>query len=611
MAGKAADEMTVKLSDWVADKVAAHGIHDVFMITGGGAMHLNHSLGSHPQLACTFNHHEQACAVAAEAYYRLTNRLALVSVTSGPGGTNAITGVYGAHVDSIGMLVISGQVKWETTVRSSGLPLRQLGDQELDICRLVEPITKYCVMVKDPNSIRYHLEKAIYLATHGRPGPCWLDIPVDVQGARIDPDALPGFDPAELDEPWTRTDLAAACADIHARIAAAKRPVVFAGTGIRLAGQEQAFIRLIDKLGIPVVTAFNAHDLVWTGHPLFCGRPGTVGDRAGNFAAQNADLLLILGTRLNIRQVSYNWKSFARDAHKIWVDIDELELKKPTVAADTPVHADLKDLLPALADAPCAGPPATQREWLAWCRERLARYPVALAEYWNNPRINPYCFMQALFEHAPDDAIVVTGNATACVTAFQAAVLKPEQRLWSNSGCASMGYDLPAAIGAMKGAGGRPVVCLAGDGSIMMNLQELQTIAGDRLPIKIFLINNNGYHSIFHSHRNLFNGVEVGAGPKSGVSFPEFGKLAAAFGLSYRRCERHVEMAEAIAATLATEGPAVCEVFVDEEQPFAPKLAARQLPNGRIVSPALEDLSPFLPREELRANMIIDLIDQD
>lgn len=601
--------MKMKLSDYVAQKVVEHGIRHVFMVTGGGAMHLNHSLGTHKQIECVFNHHEQACAMAAEAYYRLTNRLPVVNVTSGPGGTNTITGVYGAWVDSIGMLVLSGQVKWETTVRSTGLPLRQYGDQELDIEELVRPITKYCTMVTDPQSIRYHLEKAIYLATSGRPGPCWLDIPLNVQGAQIDPDTLPGFDPTELNEPWKHTDLNVVSAAILDKVAAAKRPVVFAGGGVRLSGQHEAFIRLVEKLGIPVVTGWNAHDVIWNAHPNYVGRPGTIGDRAGNFAVQNADLLLILGSRLNIRQVSYNWKTFAREAYKIWVDIDQNELQKPTVKADMPVLASLSDLLPALVAQAYAGPTPEQKEWLDWCKERQRRFPVVLPEYWNNERVNPYCFMQTLFDQLEEGQIVVTGNGSACVVSFQTAVLKPGQRLWTNSGCATMGYDLPAAIGACKGSGNKPIVCLAGDGSIMMNLQELQTIVGNRLPIKIIILNNSGYVSIFQTHRNFFGGVEVGGGPKSGVTFPDFGRLSAAFGLPYRRCAHHEEMAQAIAETLTVEGPAVCEVMLDENLPFAPKLGAKQLPDGRIVSPPLEDLSPFLSREELRENMLIDLIE--
>lgn len=602
----------VKLSDWVAQRLVDHGIAHVFMLTGGGAMHLNHSLGTHPALATVFTHHEQALAMAAEAYYRLTNKLAVVNVTSGPGGTNAITGVYGAYVDSIGMLVLSGQVKTETTVRATGLPLRQYGDQELDIEELVRPITKYATMVTDPRSIRYHLERALYLATSGRPGPVWLDIPLDVQAAKIDPDDLPGFDPAELDEPWKATDLDAAAAEILARISAAERPVVFAGGGVRLSGAHADFLALIEKLGVPVVTGWNAHDALWNDHPLYCGRPGTVGDRGGNMVTQSADLLLVLGSRLNIRQVSYNWKSFAREAFKIWVDIDPVELAKPNVIPDMPVVADLGALIPALLAAPYDGPSEAHGEWLGWSRERVRRFPTVLPEYRDHgPRIHPYVAMDALFAQLGEDDVVVTGNGSACVVSFQAADIKRGQRLWTNSGCATMGYDLPAAIGVWAATGGeRRVVAIAGDGSIMMNLQEMQTIAGYGIPVKVFLINNSGYVSIFQTHRNFFNGVEVGGGPKSNVTFPDFGRVADAFGFAYFRAESHNDLAGAITAALAADGPVICELFVDEHVSFAPKLGAKAHPDGRITSPALEDLSPFLPREVLAANMRIPLMEE-
>lgn len=601
----------VKLSDWVAAQLEAHGIRHVFMLTGGGAMHLNHSLGTSPHLQCVFTHHEQALAMAAEAYYRYTNRLAVVNVTSGPGGTNAITGVYGAWVDSIGMLVISGQVKNETTVRYTGLPLRQFGDQELDIEELVRPITKYATMVTDPQTIRYHLEKALYLATSGRPGPVWLDIPLDVQAAKIDPEALdPGFDPAELDEPWKKTDLPAAAKAILAKLLKAERPVVFAGGGVRLSGAHAEFLGVIDRLGIPVVTGWNAHDALWDEHPLYCGRPGTIGDRGGNMVTQSADFLLVLGSRLNIRQVSYNWKSFAREAFKVWVDIDPVELQKPNVVPDMPVCADLGSLLPALSAADYAGPTAAHTKWLAWARERAAKFPVVLPEYQNCPSIHPYVAMDELFLRLEEDDTVVTGNGSACVVSFQTAKLQRGQRLWTNSGCATMGYDLPAAIGVCAATGNnKRVICIAGDGSIMMNIQELQTIAGNNLPVKVILLNNNGYVSIFQTHRNFFNGVEVGGGPKSNVTFPDFGKVATAFGFSYFRAERHDQLGDALDAALAADGPVLCELFIDEHVSFAPKLGAKQHPDGRITSPALEDLSPFLPRDVLRENMLIDLVD--
>ena len=603
----------VKLAEWVADTLAAHGIDHVFMLTGGGAMHLNHALGTHPKLATTFTHHEQALAMAAEAYYRLTNRLAVVNVTSGPGGTNAITGVYGAHVDSIGMLVISGQVKTETTVRATGLPLRQFGDQELDIEPIVRPITKYATMVTDPLNIRYHLEKALYLATSGRPGPVWLDIPLDVQAAKIDPSQLAGFDPAELDEPWKATNLEAAAAAILDKLRTAERPVIFAGGGVRLSGAYADFLRLIERLGVPVVTGWNAHDVLWNAHPLYAGRPGTVGDRGGNMVTQSADLLLILGSRLNIRQVSYNWKTFAREACKIWVDIDPLELRKPTVVPDMPVVADLSDLIPALLAAPYEGPTPEHREWLEWSRERVRRFPAVLPEYREHgPTVHPYVAMEALFARLDEDDVVVTGNGSACVVSFQAAEIKRGQRIWTNSGCATMGYDLPAAIGVCAATGGNQrVIAIAGDGSIMMNLQEMQTIAGYGLPVKVFLINNNGYVSIFQTHRNFFNGVEVGGGPKSNVTFPDFSKVAAAFGFAWFCARSHNELPGAIDAALAADGPVVCEIFVDEHVAFAPKLSAKAHPDGRITSPPLEDLSPFLPREVLRENMRIALLEEE
>lgn len=372
----------MKLSDYVAKKVVELGIRNVFMVTGGGSMHLNHSLGTNDNLECIFNHHEQAAAMAAESYYRLTNKLALVNVTSGPGGTNAITGVYGAWTDSLGVIVISGQVKYETTVRSTGLQLRQLGDQELDIERLVSPITKYAEMVTDPSLIRYHLEKAFYLATSGRPGPCWLDIPLDVQGADIDPDSLEKFEPPVV----IKNDLTNSCKAILDKISKAQRPVVFAGGGVRLSGAHSEFINVVEKLGIPVVTGWNAHDVIWNSHPLYAGRPGTVGNRAGNFTVQNSDLLLILGSRLNIRQISYKWSSFARKAYKIWIDIDEIEMQKPTVKADFKICANLSDFLPQLKNSPYNGPTSAHIKWLDWCLERIKTYPIVQDEYWKTKK---------------------------------------------------------------------------------------------------------------------------------------------------------------------------------------------------------------------------------
>jgi len=597
----------IRVADYLAATMADRGIRDVFLVTGGGSMHLNDAIGRCAGLSYICCHHEQACAMAAASYYRLTNRLAAVNVTTGPGGTNAITGVFGAWVESLGMIVISGQVKFETTTRSSALALRQLGDQELDITRLVQPITKYAVMVTDPSTIRFHLEKALWLATEGRPGPVWLDIPMNVQSALIDPAGLEGFTPEpKPDRPERIGALEETVRTVRERLLQSRRPVLLAGSGIRLAGAEKALHDFVSRWSIPVVTGFNAHDLMWDDHPLYIGRQGTIGDRAGNFAVQNADFLLALGCRLTIRQLSYNWENFARSAFKVIVDIDEAELRKPTVRPDVAVAADAGDFLGALLEA--AGPPDPDRfwSWASWCRERKTRYPVVLPEYWTDDvkGINPYCFIQALFRGLGPDRIVVTGDGTACITAFQAAALKRGQRLYSDGGCAPMGFDLPAAVGACVGSGRRPIVCLAGDGSIQMNLQELQTIATNRLPITVFVLNNYGYLSIRLTQRAYFSGHLVGCDPTSGVGVPDFAGLASAYGLTYSSLRGHGDLERRLGQILQNPGPQICEVFLNPEQPFAPKTSSRRLPDGRMESAPLEDMFPFLDREEFAENMI-------
>jgi acetolactate synthase-1/2/3 large subunit len=598
-------QASMRVADYVARKLHQQGIRHVFLVTGGGSMHLNDAFGRVAGIQYVPCHHEQACAMAAESYSRMSGRVAAVNVTTGPGGTNAITGVWGAYVDSIPMIVVSGQVKWETVVRSTRLPLRQLGDQEIDIADLVGRITKYAVMVTDPTSIRYHLERAFHLATSGRPGPVWIDVPMNVQGALVDPDALRPYDPAEDPAPAGSADVDGAARETMELIRRAKRPVILPGGGVRIAGATSEFRQAIDRLGIPVATAFNAHDLIWDDHPLNAGRPGTIGDRAGNFAVQNSDLLLVLGCRLNIRQISYGYRSFARAAKTIMVDVDAAELGKPTLRIDLPIHADLKQFLPALLRVIPTGEAARHREWLAWCQERRRKYPVVLPEYWQSPRVNPYCFVDALFAELPEGAKVVTGDGTACVATFQAARLKPGQRLYSNSGSAPMGYDLPAAIGASIALDRAPVICLAGDGSIQTNLQELQTILTQRLPIKIFVLNNEGYHSIRQTQRNYFPDNPVGCDAQSGVGLPSFARLAAAYGYPYRRIAAHGDMREQIGAAIAQEGATLTEVILDVEQPFAPKVSSFRLPDGRMVSAPLEDMAPFLPRDEHAANMLV------
>jgi acetolactate synthase-1/2/3 large subunit len=597
----------MKLADYVARRIADHGITQVFMITGGGAMHLNDSFGYEPRFRCVFNHHEQACAIGAEGYARVTGRPALVNVTTGPGGVNALTGVYGAWTDSIPMLIVSGQVKRETLMATYDIPtLRQLGDQEVDIIRMIRGITKYCALVTDPRSIRYEVEKCLHLVTSGRPGPCWLDIPIDVQSSQIDPDALDGYtsDDAAMGAP---IELPERCSEILERLQTAKRPVIMPGTGVRLAGAEQLFETVTRRLRIPLSPAWTAIDLVANDDDLYCGRASTIGDRAGNFTVQNADVLLVVGSRLNIRQISYNWPSFARHAFTIQVDVDRAELEKPTVRPDLGVCCDARvffeELNRQLDRGGCDG--TRHADWLAWCRARVERYPVVQERHRAivGRLINPYHFIERLFHHLGPDDVVACGDGTASVVTFQAASIKKGQRVFANSGCAAMGYDLPAGIGAAIASEGRRVICLAGDGSLQLNIQELQTVVHHRLPLKIFVLNNGGYLSMRMSQGSFF-GRFVGESPQSGLSFPQIISLASAYGLPACRAEGE-NFDAVIGDVLNAPGPFLCEVLLDPEQQFEPKLSSRQLPDGSMVSSPLEDLYPFLTREELRNNLLI------
>ena len=604
--------MKIRLADYVAELLVKNGISHCFTVTGGGAMHLNDAFGHKEGLTCTYNHHEQACAIAGEAYARINNELALVCVTTGPGGTNALTGVVGAYLDSIPMLVISGQVRYDTSARGMGLNIRAGGDQEFDITKAVASMTKYAEMIEDPKRIKYAVEKAIYLAKHGRPGPCWIDIPVNFQGAIIETDELVGYDKAEDESTLAPTVSDEVAKDVIAKIKAAKRPVLYAGNGVRLAGAFDLFEKLVPMLNIPVVTGWDNIDMMADADPLYVGRGGIMGDRAGNFAVQNADLVLAVGNRLSIRQVGYNWQTWAREAHVIMVDVDAEELKKPTLHVETPIHADALDFLMAikrnLNDCSTLFP---ENGWQEKCREWKKNYPVVQKKHYEDTRdTNVYAFVKELSKRLPEGYVTVVGNGSACVVGSHGYEIKKAQRFIINSGAASMGYDLPAAIGVCTALGKREIVCLTGDGSIQMNLQELQTILTNRLPIKIFVINNDGYHSIRQTQTNLFgHHTKVGIGPESGdLSFPSLEKLAYAYGYEYAACRSNGEIESTLKKAFSTEGAFIAEIFVSPEQLFEPKSATKRLEDGTLVSPPLEDLAPFLPREELEKIMIIPMI---
>lgn len=613
--------MKQRLADYIADFLVDNGISDCFMVTGGGAMHLNDALGHKEGLNCTYNHHEQASAIAAESYARINNRIAALCVTTGPGGTNAITGVLGGWLDSVPMLVISGQVRYDTTARymsrfTDGLPLRAVGDQEFDITKSVSAMCKYAVMIEEPNDIRYALEKALYLAMMGRKGPVWIDVPVNFQGAFIETDELIGYNPDEDKEKLPKPVSADTAKSIIEKIRAAKRPVLYAGNGIRLSGGYDGFRKALEKLNIPVVTCWDSIDAIEDENPLYVGRGGIMGDRAGNFAVQNSDLVLAVGNRLSIRQVGYNWKTWAREAFVIMVDADEAELKKTTIHVELPVHADAKDFFEKLCEELKNEQSVVfnNTEWLERCEGWKKSYPVTLPRHWeeNSGFANVYAFINYLSESLPENNLTVVSNGSACVVGSHNYTIKKNARFIINSGVASMGYGLPAAIGACIANGKNTTVCIEGDGSIMMNLQELQTIITNKLPIKIFLINNNGYHSIRQTQSNLFSEhTKVGIGPESGdLSFPDFSKLALAFGYQYYSAHSNEEMKKAVDKSLSDNGAVFCEIFVSTEQNFEPKSATKRLPDGTLISPPLEDLAPFLDRDEYLSNMIIEPISE-
>lgn len=790
--------MKIKLANYISETLVANGITQNFSVTGGGAMHLNDAFGHQKGMHTLYQHHEQACAMAAESYARIYNRPALLCVTSGPGGTNAITGVLGAWLDSIPMLIISGQVRYDNTARwaeeQNGTRLRAMGDQEFDITKSIDCMTKYSEMLTDPYRVRYVLEKCIYLSQTGRPGPCWLDIPVDIQGKYIETDELIGFDPVDYaagGDGWEKENAHRIPADadtskreaavppvdpqqvqlILEKIRASRRPIFYTGNGIRIAGAESLFLEVAHLLNIPVVVGWNGPDIIPSDDPLYVGRPGGRGDRPGNLAVQNADLILSIGSRLNIRQVGYDFKSWARDAYVIVNDIDADELRKPSVHCDLAVHADARQLLKCLlrelhvlghtpahplfqggegllrddalrvchtelarqdvlaenavaqpstdTSASAAAPSAAQTSatpaeasssdagtanketnpagarlsWLATCAFYRDNYPTILPAYLapSDPTLSPedpasfanvYALIKEVSDQAAPGQVTVVGNGSPCVAGGQAYRIKPGTRFISQDGVASMGYGLPAAIGAAVAVhasvdatpcGGadaslpretsdanagdaqqdhdysalaadpsfhesaddrlaaelrdpywtgrdehypayekHDILVLTGDGSIQMNLQELQTIISHQLPIKIFVINNGGYHSIRQTQTNLFRGeplvgigVDSGMGGVQDLSFPDMEKIAHAYGFPFIRAHHNEELHDAVAETLATDGPAICEIMVTLTQQFLPKSAAKRLPDGSIISPPLEDLAPYLPDEEMDRIMIV------
>ena len=593
---------TMKASDYIFSELAALGIKDVFTVSGGAAMHLLDSLGTNPDINHISTHHEQAAAMAAEGNARITGVPGAVLVTSGPGGTNTLTGVCGAWIDSIPVIYLSGQVTSNTLIENTGL--RQFGIQESDIVSMVKSVTKYAVTIKDLNQLKYHLQKAIHLATTGRPGPVWLDIPLDIQGKMIVPDECPSFEPEakQLPENNLLKKQVRECIELLKR---SDRPVLISGYGIRLAKGEKEFLNLVEKMGIPVISSWTTSDMIPSEHKFSIGRSGIFGDRAGNFTVQNSDLVLSIGSRLSVPQVGYNFHLFARAAKKIIVDIDLAELRKPSVKPDLPIQADAREFMIELLNQLKDENPFKVSSWLQRCQGWKLKYPVVLPEYKEcKDAVNSFYFVQTLSEKLDEKAVIVTDMGTSFTCTMQTFNTKLGQRLSTSSGHASMGFGLPGAIGACIGNNRKDTICISGDGGLQMNIQELQTIVHYNLPIKLFVLSNNGYLTIKATQQNHF-GRFVGAEQSSGVTCPDIIKIATAYGLPTARIANSEELIAKIDSVLQTPGPIVCEIIMGENQPLIPRVSSLKKPDGTIISKPIEDLYPFLSREEFLENMIV------
>ena len=597
--------MKIKVSDYVADFFRKRGISQCFAVTGGGAMHLNDSFGHNDYFDIVYNHHEQACSMAAEGYAQVSGKPAIVSVTSGPGTTNAMTGVLGAWLDSIPMIIISGQMKRETLISSNSLQLRQLGFQEFNIVDSVKAMTKYAVVVDDPRYIHYHLEKAFFEATSGRKGPVWLDIPIDIQGLYLDADNIIVTNSVQNISSLNEADII----QFFAKLNSAKKPVLLAGYQIRMEDSVSHFQKLIDFLGIPVLTEWNSHDLFEDGHPLNAGRPGTIGDRNGNLVLQNSDLLIVLGCQLSLRQISYEWKNFARNAYIIGINSEIEELIKPTLSVDYFIVGGVKEVIKSILNSGKESVHSDNLGWNLWAQKMKQKYPIYVSK--KNREIgllSVYEFFYELSKSILGDSITVLANGAACVAGLQTMKIGKNQRLFTNAGASSMGYAICASIGAAKAVKNKKrVYCIEGDGSIQMNLQELQTIIHNSLNIIIFWINNDGYHSIRQTQKAMFKAEErgyCGADKRSGISFPQAERIADAYGISYLRIESNSEIENVLNKIYNVDGPLICEVITDPNEDFSPKLTSKMNEDGTFTTPSLEDMYPFLSEIETRNNLL-------
>ena len=568
----------MRVSDYIINFIKeVYKVDTIFTVSGGGCIFLVDSLSKVDNLKYVCNHHEQACAIAAEGYARKTNNIGVCLVTSGPGGTNAITGVLGGWLDSTPMLVISGQVNREMTTNFTNQPLRQLGDQEFDIINTVKPLTKYAIQVNDPNTIKYHLEKALYEAKSGRPGPVWLDIPLDIQKTEINPVDLIGYTPPNTKIETTSDNIKA----IFNLLKLSKKPLVIVGNGVRISDGISELYEFLSKTNIPVITSTNGNDIVNPDYPYYCGRFGTHAQICANNLLNECDFLLSIGSRLYVRQIGYNFKNFAKNAYKVVVDIDNNELHKPTLYPNLKINSDAKLFLSTLNNNNLN---SCNMEWANYCADKFKTTPRILDRHRDKTNtVSHYRFVEKLNEYLPSDYDVVTSDGSAHVVTMQLLDLKGKQRLITNKGSAPMGHGLPCVIGTSCVEGSK-WVCLEGDGSLHLNVHELQTLKHYNLPVKLILFNNNGYSSIKLSQQAFFHGNKVASDPSSGVSFPNWKKLIDAYDLPYYSIENHDEIDKVLSTVFSLEGPVVIEVKTDPDEAHEPKVMA-QLDKNNNFSP--------------------------
>lgn len=596
----------IKLSDYIVSFLEKKGLKHIFMLVGGGSMHLNNSIGESKNIEYICNLNEQSVAISAEAYSKYNQNFGVAMVTSGPGSTNTITGVSSAWCDSVPVLFISGQVKKEDLIGNSGL--RMSGYQEADISKIVKSITKYSLTITEPEKIKYHLEKAFYLMLNGRPGPVWLDIPFDVQSAKIDETKLIGFDPKEMIiEEIDQKDLKEKVSQTLKLLKNAKRPVLILGNGIRLSKSMDELDSLLKKLKIPLLTTWGAIDFIEEDHPLFFGRPNILGgNRAASFIMQNSDVLLTIGARLGVQTIGYKHEAFARNSKHIMVDIDENELNKNKLNPYLKINSSAKNFIDLL-NIEIKEELVCDQEWINWCKIRKDKYPIILPEYSKEKNnVNVYAFLEILSkELSSEDIISPSSSGSAYVLTSQAFKIKKGQRFLTSRSVASMGWGLASSIGACIASGGKRTICIEGDGSIQMNLQELQTIISKNLPIKIFVLNNGGYLTIKNTQESFFKGNYVGSNKESSLFLPNLTKIAKANGFHTEEIKNNSELNEKIKKVLEMKGPVFCEIFMNPNQKVIPKLAAKIKSDGTIIPLPIEDLTPLLDREEFKKNMII------